>query len=92
MTNDSKDLRTLQLRFQKYITGASEDFEHDIVSTEDARAEHRLGAYYNAYRIRLIDCLSIDFKAVQKTIGEEDFEYLVLDYLQQYPSKHPSVR
>lgn len=92
MTHDSNDLRTLQLRFQEYITGASEDFEHDIVSTEDALAEHRLGAYYNAYRIRLIDCLATDFKAVQKTLGEEDFEYLILEYLQKFPSEHPSVR
>lgn len=86
------DLHALQQRFQDYLIGNSEEFEKDIVSTEDAKAEHRLGAYYNAYRIRLIDCLATDFSVLQKTLGEEAFEYLVLDYLKIYPSQHPSVR
>ena len=86
------ELRALQKRFQDYLIGVSEDFEKDIISTKDALAEHRLGAYYNAYRIRLIDCLATDFAVLQKTVGEEDFEHLVLEYLKLYPSEHPSVR
>jgi len=86
------DLHALQQRFQDYLTGQSEDFEKDIVSTKEALAEHRLGAYYNAYRIRLIDCLATDFDGLQKELGEEAFEYLVLDYLKLYPSEQPSVR
>ena len=86
------DLKTLQHRFQAYLVGDSEAFEQDIVSTADALAEHRLGAYYNAYRIRLINCLATDFPGLQKAVGEETFEYLVLDYLKRYPSEHPSVR
>ncbi len=88
----SDDLRTLQKRFQEYLTGDSEAFEQDIVSSEDALAEHRLGAYYNAYRIRLIDCLATDFSGLQKVLGDEAFEMMVLDYLKLYPSRHPSVR
>lgn len=91
--NDQEtDLHALQTRFQDYITGNSEDFEKDIVSTKDALAEHRLGAYYNAYRIRLIDCLAIDFEGIQKVLGKEAFELLILDYLKLYPSENPSVR
>ena len=86
------DLRELQLRFQDYLVGASEAIENDIVSTEDALAEHRLGAYYNAYRIRLIDCLAVDYQALEKHLGREAFEELALDYLARYPSTHPSVR
>ena len=85
-------LRELQLRFQDYLLGNSEDIERDIVSTEDALAEHRLGTYYNAYRIRLIDCLAIDYPALEKHLGREAFERLALDYLAQFPSTHPSVR
>ena len=87
-----EELRNLQYRFQEYIEGKSEDFEKDIVSSDKALAEHRLGAYYNAYRIRLIDCLATDFPILQKELGEEAFEFLVLDYLKDYPSDHPSVR
>ena len=85
-------LRDLQLRFQDYLLGNSEDIERDIVSTANARAEHRLGTYYNAYRIRLIDCLAVDYSALEKTLGREAFEGLALDYLARYPSTHPSVR
>ena len=92
MAESEQQLRDIQIRFQDYLEGKSEQFVQDIVSTDDALAEHRLGAYYNAYRIRLIDVLAEDFAAVQKTIGEEAFEYLVLDYLKQFPSEQPSVR
>ncbi len=85
-------LRDLQLRFQEYLVNGSDDIEQDIISTEDALAEHRLGTYYNAYRIRLIDCLAIDYSALEQYLGREAFENMALDYLQHYPSKHPSVR
>ena len=92
MTDNQSDLHALQQRFQDYISGKSEDFVSDIVSTDDALAEHRLGAYYNAYRIRLIDCLATNFPGLQKEFGEQAFELMVLDYLQRYPSENPSVR
>ncbi len=85
-------LRDLQLRFQDYLIDGSEAIEADIVSTENALAEHRLGTYYNAYRIRLIDALATDFSALQQYLGREAFENLILDYLHHYPSTHPSVR
>ena len=85
-------LRELQIRFQEYLLGNSEAIEDDIVSTEDALAEHRLGTYYNAYRIRLIDCLAIDYSALDKHLGRESFEQVALHYLQLHPSTHPSVR
>ena len=85
-------LRELQLRFQDYLVGKSEAIEKDIISTENALAKHRLGAYYNAYRIRLIDCLAVDYSALEKHLGREAFENLALDYLERYPSRHPSVR
>ncbi len=85
-------LRELQFRFQDYLLGASEEIEQDIVGSANALAEHRLGVYYNAYRIRLIDSLAVDFAALEKYLGRAAFEDLALDYLQHYPSTHPSVR
>jgi len=86
------ELRTLQCRFQDYLTGVSEEIEQDIISTSYALAEHRLGAYYDAYRIRLINALATDFSSLQKYLGNETFEILCLDYLKARPSTHPSVR
>lgn len=85
-------LHQLQQRFQDYLVGGAEDIEADIISSANALAEHRLGVYYNAYRIRLIDCLAIDYSALEKMLGREAFENLALEYLQHYPSTHPSVR
>ena len=86
------DLGNLQRRFQNYLIGISDEIEADIISTPDALAEHRLGAYYNAYRIRLIDALAVDYSALQKYLGAEAFENLALGYLQAHPSTHPSIR
>jgi hypothetical protein len=85
-------LRDLQLRFQDYLINGSEAIEKDIISTENALAEHRLGTYYNAYRIRLIDSLAVDFSALEHYLGRESFENITLDYLRRHPSTQPSVR
>ena len=85
-------LRKLQQRFQDYLVSGNVAIEKDIMSTEDALAEHRLGAYYNAYRIRLIDILARDYTAIEKRLGRELFEALALDYLRNFPSTQPSVR
>jgi hypothetical protein len=85
-------LRELQLRFQDYLVDGSREIEQDIVSTANALAEHRLGAYYNAYRIRLIDALAVDYSALEKYLGRESFENMALDYLRRYPSTQRSIR
>lgn len=85
-------LRELQQRFQGYLISGDEAIEKDIISTSDALAEHRLGAYYNAYRFRLIDILALDYKAIETHLGRELFEELTLDYLRKFPSTKPSVR
>ena len=85
-------LQELQRRFQDYLVDGSDAIEADIVSTANALAEHRLGAYYNAYRIRLIDALAVDYSALEKYLGRESFETMTLDYLHRYPSRQRSVR
>jgi hypothetical protein len=85
-------LRELQRRFQDYLESGASAIEADIVSTEDALAEHRLGAYYNAYRIRLIDALAVDYSGLERYLGREAFEDLILAYLARHPSRHPSIR
>ncbi len=86
------DLQTLQSEFQHYIEGNNEAFVERIVTTDNALAEHRLAAYYNAYRARLIEALAFDFPACQTLLGDDKFEYLVIAYIKTYPSHYPSVR
>ena len=86
------ELQGLQRRFQDYLIGSSDEIEKDIVSSSEALAEHRLGIYFNAYRIRLIDCLATEYSALRQHLGQQTFESLALDYLKAHPSSHPSVR
>lgn len=86
------DLQTLQSEFQQYIEGGNDGFVEHIVNTDTALAEHRLAAYYNAYRARLIEAIAFDFPATQAFLGEDKFEYLVIAYIKTYPSHYPSVR
>lgn len=85
-------LRELQQGFQNYLLHDQAGFEQHIIGTAEALSEHRLAVYFNAYRGRLIDCLATDFRGLQNLLGEYEFENLALAYLQQYPSKNPSVR
>lgn len=86
------DLKTLQRQFQQYLEGENENIIKHIVTTKDALAEHRLAAYYNAYRARLIEALAVHFPACQAFLGEQSFHYLVLAYIKTYPSQYSSVR
>jgi len=86
------ELQGLQSRFQNYLMSSSDEIEGDIVSSSNALAEHRLGIYFNAYRIRLIDCLATEYSGLQKHLGQQSFENMALDYLKVHPSSHPSVR
>lgn len=87
MTN----LRTLQTQFQQYIEGENETIESHIITTDEARAEHRLAAYYNAYRARLIEALAFDFPTLAAFLGEDKFALLVINYIKKYPSSYSSV-
>lgn len=62
-----------------------------VAETDDERA-HRLRAYHDAYRLRLMDVLRKDFPLVRDQLGDEQMDALALQYLQAHPSTHPSVR
>lgn len=88
-----KDLRQLQKDFADYLKGNREStIQADIASDEKADAAERMGFYHDAYRLRLIDVLSMDYPVVAKLLGEEDFAKMALAYLRNYPSKYKSVR
>lgn len=85
------NLEQLQTQLQQYIEGDNNLISEHIVDTEEAHAEHRLAAYYNAYRVRLIDAIAVDFPALQHFLGEDDFAWFILDYLKAFPSHYSSV-
>lgn len=46
----------------------------------------RLGVYANAYYARLLECLTEEFPALVHAVGEEAFQGLAFEYLQDCPS------
>jgi len=51
----------------------------------------RLGVYANAYFYRLLESLAVDYRAVQRVVGEESFHDLVAHYLMHHPSQSPNI-
>ena len=85
-------LRQLQLRFKAYLQQDDPAIHEDIVGSDQAQAEHRLAAYWNAYRLRLLEALGNDYEKLRQFAGDEHFEKLILDYIAENPSRHRSIR
>jgi hypothetical protein len=72
------------------------DFDSSLAAAvrPDARLDSagRIQVYADAYFLRLRDVLIEDFPTVAKVLGAERFERLAQNYLEAFPSEHPSVR
>lgn len=78
--------------FQAYVLGKHNEIEEEIVGVDSEFRQTRLHVYQNAYSLRLVEVLSIDFAAVKKLAGETAFDVLARDYIQSFPSEYFSVR
>lgn len=86
------NLALLQSQFQNYLLHAEPAFTHWVALDKQFSAEKRLNVYYQAYRLRLLEILKLDYPKAYQLLGPERFEQAFMDYLQQYPSQHFSVR
>ena len=88
-----KDLKQLQDEFADYLRGNLRSaIREDIISDEKAHQDERLGFYHDAYRLRLIEVLSLDYPGVSGLLGEESFGTLALAYIRAFPSHYRSIR
>jgi hypothetical protein len=55
-------------------------------------ADSQLDIYANAYVMRLAEALRSNYPAVQRALGDEDFDLMARGYLELYPSVHASIR
>jgi hypothetical protein len=51
----------------------------------------RLDVYANAYFYRLLESLGVDYMAVHRVVGDENFHDLVAHFLMRYPSNSPNI-
>lgn len=85
-------LFTMLDSFQDYlISGNDENILPSIVKDHISAPNH-LKIYFDAYRLRLLDILQMDFPKTLVLMGDEHFEVAFHQYLKQYPSTHFSVR
>lgn len=86
------ELQHIQDQFQQYLLTENPAFENAIIGTDNFPITTRLGIYRNAYQIRLIDSLAINYPCLKMYLGCERFQEMALAYLQSHPSTYRSIR
>lgn len=86
------DLAQLQQQFQQFILSSQAGIKKSIVQTESVSVDTRLAIYKEAYKLRLIECLTVSFPAVHSYLGTEAFSDVCERYIEAYPSTYRSIR
>ena len=86
------DLRALQSSFQNYVLCGDQDMVSRVAANDDDDARERLDVYAEAYRLRLLEALEIDYPGLHSLLGDEQFEQAGRAYIDANPSDNPSVR
>lgn len=84
-------LATLQDRFQAFVHRGEPAIDPHIVG-DDALRQVRLGIYYDAYRLRLVEALGKDFEALAGLLGESAFGELARAFIDSRPSGFRNLR
>ncbi len=86
------ELAQLQQQFQQFILSSQAEIKKSIVQTETVSVDMRLAIYKDAYKLRLIECLTVSFPAVHSYLGTEAFSEVCGSYIEAYPSTYRSIR
>ena len=87
-----KTLKEIQQGLQDSLTGKDQRISDIIVEPEGMTVEDRLRVYHNDYYLRLLDALKDDYDCLSQHIGDEQFNLIVGDYLNTYPSTTFTIR
>ncbi len=87
-----KALAGLQARFQQHLIDGDPGVIGDIAGADDEYRQARLRIYYNAYRLRLIAALGVDYPALKSFVGEPAFDKLAAAYIEAHPSTYRNLR
>lgn len=90
-------LADFQSLFQERVLAGSGEADKPLLkklrsSPRGATPETLLDVYQSGYRIRLADFVSQDHPGLRAILGDEAFETLVDDYIDQRPSREPNAR
>jgi Putative DNA-binding domain len=90
--SNAGSLADLQRAFQDYLLVSSDGFTAAVRDTKKIDRVTLLGVYRDAYTLRLIEALTVDYPGVMAMAGPADFDYMARAYIAAHPSRHPSVR
>lgn len=85
-------LGDLQRAFQDYLLASSDGFAAAVRDTRKIDRITLLDVYRDAYALRLIEALTVDYPGLMAMAGPADFDYMARAYIAAHPSRHPSVR
>jgi len=85
-------LAELQVRLQRYIVHDDGAVSTDIAGPNDRYRQARLGIYYRAYRLRLIEALAVDYPVLKAFVKDDRFEALATAYIEAWPSMTRNLR
>lgn len=86
------NLKEMQSLFQGAVMGNETEFLSEIENGGKISPERRLNIYQHAYKSRLREVLAEDFPVIHILVGDDVFLELCNDYIDAYPSSHPSLR
>ncbi len=88
------NLTQLQADFQAYlmddVKGAA--FKKQIIDDKKVGVKKRLGIYYDAYRLRIIEALASAYPNLKKLLGDDLFDSTARTYIDLYPSTYRNMR
>lgn len=85
------NLQKLQMDFQQYLLTENNLIEKEILSTINLSAKNRLDIYRDAYYLRLLEALELDFEMLHTILGDEQFDVLGRQYIDAHPSTFRSI-
>jgi hypothetical protein len=85
-------LLELQAGIQDYVLKLDEGITPQIQDSGELSAMARMEIYAEAYRLRLVEALTVQYPGLSAWMGSDDFERLAIAYIDAHPSRHFSVR
>lgn len=97
--SDISQLAKLQADFQAYLVDeqALAEFNNhgitiSIISDAKVGIKRRLGIYYDAYRLRIIEALANSYPKLKDLLGDDLFDATARSYINAYPSMVRNMR
>lgn len=88
----NNSLKIIQQQFMDYLLNANTSITKNVTDQQGLSADKRLEIYFNAYRIRLKETIDIDHPVLGIYLGDDLFDEMVENYIEQYPSTFNSLR